>query len=389
MKKIFIIVQFVFTSILFGQELISSDNIADLKGAVELERNGEYKIEFTGNWGWDKDLTGTSIESQLIEKNSIFLIKRCHAESNLSFELTHDKPTLQLAIFKFAHSNEQKNPSLKDMELIYLSKELQSSFSNIDNSADKLPDFKCEKDESFLILINNIKKSFGHIQLKLESEVVNQEQLKESFTKIIDDRTESDKTNIAIKFVDEESKHPIITSANINSKKRSSLFIASEILIGNEFKTKIQIQCDAEGYFFKDTTLNLTDINDKIIEIPLKSISVGKVFKIDKIEFAKGTANLVPCADKILRRVKDFLILNSDVKIEIQGHVNNEGEENKKSEKLSAKRALTIKNYFIKAGINKDRMQHKGFGSKYPVFANPRNDDEQQANRRVEIKIIK
>jgi outer membrane protein OmpA-like peptidoglycan-associated protein len=120
----------------------------------------------------------------------------------------------------------------------------------------------------------------------------------------------------------------------------------------------------------------------------MKSISVGKMFKIDKIEFNKGTADLYPGAEGILRRVKDFLILNSTVRIEVQGHVNGEADEMKKAMGLSKRRAETIKKYFVKAGINKDRIAIKGFGNLNPIYPTPKNEYEQQANRRVEIKII-
>ena len=381
---------FVATSPVYSQELISTENIADLKGAVEIERNGSYTIEFTGNWGWDKDLSATSIAEQIKEKNSIFLIKRCLSEGDLVFEINYKQPTLQLAIFKFNSVEGQKTPEIKDMKLVYLSKELQSKYSNKDQSDEyKLPDFKCEKGESFLIIINNIKKSLGSLSLTMESKVADLETIKTDHTKIFDDRLPKDNTSIVMKFVDEEFKTPVICSATLISKKKTALFIASEIILGSDSKAKLQVRCDAEGYFFKDTILNLTNTVKDTIEIPMKSISVGKIFKIDKIEFVKGTANLIPGTESILRRVKDFLILNSDVRIEIQGHVNNEGEENKKSAKLSAKRALTIKKYFIKAGINKDRMTHKGYGNSQPIFPTPKNEDEQQANRRVEIKIVK
>ncbi|HRO75957.1 MAG TPA: OmpA family protein [Crocinitomicaceae bacterium] len=392
MKKYFSCFLFGFLGfpiVSLAQEVISSENIADLKGAVEIERNRSYSIDFTGNWGWERDFQNSEIATELVEKNSIFLIKRCQSNSDLVFDLTFSQPTLQLAIFKFDYSIDLKIPALKDMKLVYLSKEPLSSYSNSDpNDENKIPDFKCDKGEAFLIVINNIKKSFGRVTFNLKSSEIDEEVKKIDQTRIFDDRLPDDNTKIYIKIRDNETHLPIIAKVNVVTKKKSSIFTASDIILGSDSKAKAQLICDAEGYFFKDTAVNLTNLTVDTVVVSMQSISVGKSFKIDKIEFVKGTADLYTGAENILRRVKDFLILNSDVRIEVQGHVNAESDESKRALSLSKKRALTIKKYFVKAGINKDRIDYQGFGSRMPIFQNPKNEYEQQANRRVEIKII-
>ncbi len=392
MKSLLIIIHICLLMLfnqLLAQEIISSDNIADLKGAVEVERNRTYTIEFTGNYGWEKDFSKSSLNNELIEKNSIFLIKRCQSNSDLIFELSYDKPTLQLVIMKFNYTIDGKLPELKDMQTVYLSKELRAKYSNLESEGDyRLPEFKCDRGEAFLMIINNVKKSYGRLNLTLKSAEIDTKVQAVDRTRVFDDRLPNDNTNIYLKIRDDETGLPIIAKVNITTKKRSSLYSASDILLGADSKTKVNIICDAEGYFFKDTAVNMSTLTNDTVVIEMKSISVGKIFKIDKIEFLKGTDQLYPGAEGILRRVKDFLILNSDVRIEIQGHVNSDGDESKVAMKLSKKRALAIKKYFLKAGINKDRMTHIGYGNKMPVYPTPKNEYEQQANRRVEIKII-
>lgn len=390
MVRLFTFIFLVLLSTNFqAQELISSENIADLKGAVEVERNRTYTIEFTGNWGWDKDFSNIPSLSGIVEKNSIFLLKRCYSQGDLLFEIGYEQPTLQLFIFKFNYSIDLRTPSLNEMQLVYMSKELQSSYSNITNDGDyKLPTFNCEKGEAFLIIVNNTKKSVGSIHLTLKSKEIDAQTQIADRTKIFDDRLPNDNTKLYLKIRDEESGLPIIAKVNITTKKKSSLFTASDILLGSDSKTKTKIVCDAEGYFFLDTSINLGTVEKDTISINMKSISVGKIFKIDKIEFNKGTAELYSGAESILRRVKDFLILNSTVRIEVQGHVNGEQDEANRAMSLSKKRANTIKKYFIKAGISKERIDTKGFGNLHPIYPDAKNEYEQQANRRVEIKIV-
>lgn len=392
-KEILYILLFLFSFIgipsLFAQEVISSENIADLKGAIEIERDGKYAIELSGNKGDVDDFKGSALDGKLKEKNTIFLIKHCLGTDELIFHLKFNKPNLQLAVFKFKYQKDKKKLDLSTMDLLYLSKELRSTYSNADDDEYRLPDFGCLKDDAFLIVINNVKSTTNRIEIDFSSNITDLASIIKSRTRIYDDRLPNDPTEIVLKTIDEENGVPVLCNINLISKKKNALYNASEVLLGEDAKTKLQIQCDAEGYFFKDTLLKLAGISSDTILIPMKSVSVGKIFKIDKIEFIRGTANIIPGATMILRRVKDFLILNSNIRIEIQGHVNNESDTgDKTSMKLSKLRAKTIRNYFIDSGINKDRMTIKGYGNSKPVYLSPKNEYEQQANRRVEIKII-
>lgn len=389
-KLSYIILLTVLGQIVFAQEFISSMNIADLSGAIEIEREGKYEIEFPGYGGEVKDFKNTDIVNQFKEKNSIFLIKRCLTKDEMVFDIEYEKPYLQLLVYKFKYQSDKSKLDINEMEMVYISTEPQNKYSNLDESDYRLPDFECNKDDAFLIVINSIKRNFGIVKINFIERIKDPKELLASRTKIFDDRLPDDESSLVIKMIDEETLLPIICSINLSSKKKSLLYNASEVILGQDTRGKIQIQCDAEGYFFKDTLIKTSEQLHDTIEIELKSVSVGKVFKIDKIEFNRGTANIVSSAEKVLRRVKDFLVLNSEVNIEIQGHVNNEGaKDDKKSMKLSKLRAKTIRDYFRGSGINKDRMKIKGYGNTMPVYPNPKNEFEQQANRRVEIKILK
>jgi outer membrane protein OmpA-like peptidoglycan-associated protein len=75
------------------------------------------------------------------------------------------------------------------------------------------------------------------------------------------------------------------------------------------------------------------------------------------------------------------------VNIEIQGHVNDESKRGVFSKRLSKRRALRILKYLVDCGISESRLSAVGFGNSNPVFKNPKNDEEKEANRRVEILI--
>jgi outer membrane protein OmpA-like peptidoglycan-associated protein len=54
---------------------------------------------------------------------------------------------------------------------------------------------------------------------------------------------------------------------------------------------------------------------------------------------------------------------------------------------LSEERAMTIYNYLIKKGISKERLSAVGLSASQMINPIPKNLKEQEANRRVEIKI--
>jgi outer membrane protein OmpA-like peptidoglycan-associated protein len=84
-----------------------------------------------------------------------------------------------------------------------------------------------------------------------------------------------------------------------------------------------------------------------------------------------------------LDEIAAVLKQNPDAKIEIKGHTDNIGTA-AYNQKLSVKRAVTVNNYFVQKGIEKDRLFPKGFG-----FRVNRASNEEEAgralNRRVEI----
>ena len=85
--------------------------------------------------------------------------------------------------------------------------------------------------------------------------------------------------------------------------------------------------------------------------------------------------------------MRDFLLVNAGVNIEIQGHVNGDGTQRFSSKRLSKKRAKEIVRHLISAGISSKRLSAKGFGFSNPVYKLPQNEMEKEANRRVEILI--
>jgi outer membrane protein OmpA-like peptidoglycan-associated protein len=120
----------------------------------------------------------------------------------------------------------------------------------------------------------------------------------------------------------------------------------------------------------------------------MESLGKGKSMQIEEIEFQPGTSEFLQGAEGKLRRLRDFMALNAEVSIEIQGHVHATNESNGfAAQKLSEARAKRVMNYLATNGIDKTRMEAIGYGNTKPIYPNPKFAYEEQANRRVEIVI--
>ena len=84
-----------------------------------------------------------------------------------------------------------------------------------------------------------------------------------------------------------------------------------------------------------------------------------------------------------LDEIAAVLKQNPDAKIEIKGHTDNVGTA-AYNQRLSEKRAVTVNNYFMQKGIEKDRLFPKGFGFRVNKASNE-EESGRALNRRVEI----
>lgn len=107
----------------------------------------------------------------------------------------------------------------------------------------------------------------------------------------------------------------------------------------------------------------------------------------EKIQFEIDKALLTYNSTRVLDDVVKFMKKHTEIKkVQIGGHTDSTGTP-EKNMKLSDDRAASVKNYLIKKGIDKKRLESKGFGQTKPISDN-KTDEGKYQNRRVEFKII-
>ncbi len=170
-------------------------------------------------------------------------------------------------------------------------------------------------------------------------------------------------------------------SLPINLKKT----INGTITVGLEANQKYIISVFSDGYLYFSSYID-SMIKDslKLVEqkIYLRPIAKTKQFKLNNIEFDFDKATLKPSSTKELNLFTEYLNLNPRMVILIEGHTDNKGSD-KYNLNLSQQRSNAVKKYLISKGIQKERIQTKGFGSKQVI-----SEDKQERNRRVVVRII-
>ncbi len=101
------------------------------------------------------------------------------------------------------------------------------------------------------------------------------------------------------------------------------------------------------------------------------------------MNFDFNKATLRPEAYPILDHAAQVLLGHTDVNIEIQGHTDQIGSD-KYNDKLSQRRAETVKKYLIAKGVNASRLSTVGKGKRELLF-NEKDAVSRFYNRRVEF----
>ncbi|OQX89952.1 MAG: hypothetical protein B6D65_00545 [candidate division Zixibacteria bacterium 4484_93] len=128
-------------------------------------------------------------------------------------------------------------------------------------------------------------------------------------------------------------------------------------------------------------------------DIEVDSVGCPKVKKLEKGEsirvkvyFETAKWDITPKGEEDLKEVLMMLKAYPEMRVLIEGHTDNVGGE-KYNLELSTKRALSVKNWLVKNGIDPSRLETRGFGYSRPVDTND-TPEGRANNRRIEFKRI-
>lgn len=182
-------------------------------------------------------------------------------------------------------------------------------------------------------------------------------------------------TNLALFFL------ILFAFTRLSATKRDELLRAlSELGRKTEVTQQEIIKQEADELTKKLQKIATVEIKEEEIVINLPS----------PVLFDLGKAELKPEARNILREIVNSLnSISGDIVIE--GHTDNLpilGGKYKSNWELSAARAFSVRDFFIKEGIPEKRISCVGYGEYKPVAPND-TEENRAKNRRIEIKVVR
>lgn len=149
------------------------------------------------------------------------------------------------------------------------------------------------------------------------------------------------------------------------------------------------IFAEAKGYFSVNYNIELDSISEfkkmdkDIVMYPIKK---GEIIRINNIFFDFAKYDLLPESFPELNRLVKILNENSEISIQINGHTDDVGADDR-NQKLSLERANSVKKYLESKGISEKRLKVKGYGKLKPLI-DEKTEEARSQNRRVEILIL-
>ena len=157
------------------------------------------------------------------------------------------------------------------------------------------------------------------------------------------------------------------------------------------------LEASEDGYLFYSDRFELAENFSQeepyslAIELqPVPTTGVGEVTKREPIVlrnvlFATGSAELLPVSEPELDRLVSLLEEFGNLRIKINGHTDDVGDEASNLE-LSEARAKAVLDYLVAKGIAVDRLRYEGFGETRPIADN-NNEEGRSFNRRTEFEV--
>ena len=366
--------------ICFGSSLISQIDYTKCDGSISINSNTWYSLTFKDKKGKNKSGIGFYCNLPINYNNFIYLHFTPSNEGVISVHFKDQKDTLVMFLFEV--------PPSQDCKAIQAKKALMVACEMKKPGDTTVQTYRVVAKRNYYLVFYKNPKGDPSLSVRVGFLAVDKN------GKIIRDSLMLNMVNddssptYEIHIRDAINREPIVAKVGLfASSLVDGTYRGSEILLNNKKKLNATIQISAEGYYPKEMVNHKILATGQVDTFLLTPITHGSITKLEDIFFYGGLAIIMEESMPRLRKLRDFMVLNEGVSIEIQGHVNDEGTNSLSSKKLSRRRAKKIMEYLIDSGVDAKRLSAIGLGNTMPVYPNPESDEQKEANRRVEIKI--
>ncbi len=174
--------------------------------------------------------------------------------------------------------------------------------------------------------------------------------------------------------------------------------ISGEFMVSLPVNREYALNVSYPGYTFFSQNFNMRNpenLEAIHMDVPMVPIVSEQPILLANVFFDLNKSTLRKESFVELNKLVEFLESNPKVKIEIGGHTDSRGSNNKE---LSTARAKSVYDYVISKGIDASRLSYNGYGETKPVYSDEyinglitekEKEAAHQANRRTEYKIVK
>ncbi len=140
---------------------------------------------------------------------------------------------------------------------------------------------------------------------------------------------------------------------------------------------------DADGVFNR---LDRCPNSPAGVRVDIYGCEIKDVIALSGVNFQTNSDRLLLGAAHVLSDAAATLKMHADLRVEVAGHTDSVGNA-AANESLSVRRAITVRDFLIAAGVNAANLTVRGYGESRPVADNA-SLNGRTANRRVELIIL-
>lgn len=193
-----------------------------------------------------------------------------------------------------------------------------------------------------------------------------------------------------------KDKDSVIANAQLDVY--SNIEATKTHLTDNQGEFKFSVNPDGEysmmvnkkGYLPTKVDISLANVDengDLDLSIEMDTLKVDKIFRMN-IYYEFDKSDIKSASELELDRFISFMRINPTVSIELSAHTDEKGTD-QYNLNLSRERARKVMNYLVSEGrIDKKRIISNGYGETQLIVKGAKTEEENQLNRRTEVKIL-
>ena len=201
-----------------------------------------------------------------------------------------------------------------------------------------------------------------------------------------------DPQELLIHITDAKTGAPVQADISVDGIVFDSIVEAkgrSEYSLRMQTYRNLRIGCVRPGYMFFSTKVKGSMDPQVKVEVKLAPIVPGEHVVLEDIRFVGNDTKVMRQSQASLLMLLRFMQANPKVKVEVQGHVNGPTFKNTKEFiELSTGRAKTVHDFLLVNDIEPERISYVGLGNSQMLYPEPKNKEQSEANRRVEVRIV-